>query len=129
MILVTAVPFGCARSTDTCTCYVENGGEQRTLSCGDTSCLAGLSYACVDKNTSVQRGSCTEPAPTTTAVPIRDSGSTAPPDTSCDDLRTFCSTSCNKPATTASDCLSTASTGDPATCASWQATNGVLCRP
>jgi hypothetical protein len=29
----------------------------------------------------------------------------------------------------AADCQATASNGDPQACASWQATNGVLCKP
>ena len=120
---------GCSRSNDACTCLVENNRERRTLGCGETSCVAGSSFACVDEEMAVQRGACTETPDASTPTPTSDPGSVTPPDTSCDDLRTFCSTYCSKPATVATDCQSTANTGEPRTCASWQATNGVLCRP
>jgi hypothetical protein len=120
---------GCARSNDTCTCVVDNSGERRTLACGETSCIAGLLVACVDEESTAVRGSCTgTSAPPPPPITL-DAGVILPPDTSCDDLRIFCSTNCSTPATVAADCQTTASTGDPPTCASWQLTSRLLCRP
>lgn len=129
LLLTVVLAVACTSGNDDCTCAVENAGVRRTLVCGETSCVAGLTLACVEKDDSVPRGACTEapPAPTATSVP--DAGTTQPPDTSCDDLRAYCSSSCSKPATVSADCQSTANAGDPGSCAAWQSTNGVLCRP
>ena len=132
-LLITALSFAswiaCTRSSADCTCDVAINGERRGLVCGETECVGGVQVTCTDTNQSVERGACVSttrppPAEVDAAAP-----GTTPPDPACDDLRTFCNTSCAKPINVASDCQATASTGDPSTCASWQATYGVLCRP
>jgi hypothetical protein len=86
--------------------------------------------ACVDKSSTVQRGTCTEMPPSSgPTTPVPDAQISQPPDTSCDDLRTFCDTNCTRPATVAADCQATVDLGDPPTCATWQAVNGLLCSP
>jgi hypothetical protein len=131
LLLTVVLAVACTSSNENeCTCAVENAGARRTLVCGETSCVAGLTFACLEKDNSVARGACTEPAPTPTTTATPDAGAPPPPpDTSCEDLRAYCSSSCSKPATVSADCQSTANTGDPGTCAAWQSTNGVLCRP
>jgi hypothetical protein len=118
----------CTSSTSDCTCVVEYNGERRTLACGETACVGGVVTACGDQNKAVQHGACSEPSPNLDAG-APGSDAEAPPDHSCDDLRTFCSASCNSPASVAADCQATATSGDPQTCAAWQSSNGVVCRP
>jgi hypothetical protein len=124
---LTSFAFACTSSTSDCTCVVEYNGERRTLACGETACIGGVVTACGDQNKTVQHGSCSEPPPNVDAgVPPE---AEPPPDHSCDDLRTFCNTSCNNPVSVAADCQATASNGDPQACAAWQSANGVLCKP
>jgi hypothetical protein len=123
-----AAPFACSASQDNCTCLVENNGQRRTLACDEIACVGGITIACRGQGQSEQRGACTDAPPAPPASTDPDSGASAPPpDPSCDDLRTFCSVSCATPASESADCQSTASAGDPAACAQWQAANGVLC--
>jgi hypothetical protein len=125
-----AAGSGACRSSTDCTCTVERGGERRVLACGENACVGGVTLACGDDEQVLQRGACTEENPPPPPSTSPDSGGTPPPvDTSCDDLRTFCSSSCNRPASTAADCVSVANAGDPQACASWRATSSVVCRP
>ncbi len=118
-------------SNDDCTCVVEQNGERRTLACGQTSCVGGIIITCAEQDKTVQRGACTEmPGPTEPpAAGSSDSGNGAPPDRSCDDLRTYCTTNCSNPPSVSADCQTTASAGDPQACAAWQLTSGLLCTP
>ena len=110
-----------------CTCTVDQSTDRRVLACGTTACVGGLEFTCTDGQARQTGATCTPPAPVDAAPPAPPDAT--PPDTSCEDLRSFCSASCARPATVAADCLSTASSGDPQQCAAWRATNGTLCRP
>ena len=79
----------------------------------EASCVGGTTITCTDQNRTAQRGSCVEtPGPSEPPPPSPDSGNGTPPDTSCDDLRTFCATNCSNPASLFADCQTTASEGD-----------------
>jgi hypothetical protein len=123
-------PAACSSPDTDCTCAVENNGQRRTIVCGESACVGGTTLTCTDRNQSVKRSACVAPA----AGRGFDAGATTPgqnptPDHSCDDLLTFCNTNCGSPASVSADCLTTASSGDPAACAAWQLSNGVLCHP
>lgn len=127
---LVALAIACKGSTTDCNCPVEQNGERRTLACGETACVGGVTVACGGDQTVATRGACTEQQTPPPPPAGGDAGGTPPPpDTSCDDLRAFCTSSCNAPAGAASDCLSTASAGDPTACKNWQSANSVLCRP
>jgi hypothetical protein len=121
--------LGCSGSHTDCTCSVDEGDQHRTLACGEHGCVGGTTVTCVDKEQSVRGGECVAP-PTDTG----DMGGVTPPptpgqDSSCDDLLAFCNASCNEPDSAAADCLTTASSGDPALCAEWSLANSALCSP
>ena len=125
---VIAVNGACQNNTD-CTCTVDANGDHRVVACGDTACVGGQTFTCSDGKVVAQSGSCTvQPTPTSSTGTGVDSGP-APMDHSCDDLATFCSTSCRHPASVNSDCLSAAGSGDPAQCMAWQQSNAALCSP
>jgi len=132
LVTFAGMAMACSSSSnDDCTCVVEQNGERRTLACGQTSCVGGVVITCAEQDKSAQRGACT-PTPGTSEPPgdgTPDAGNGAPPDRSCDDLRTFCTTSCSNPASVSADCQTTASAGDPQACAAWQLTSGLLCMP
>ncbi|WP_394850000.1 hypothetical protein LZC95_21395 [Pendulispora brunnea] len=120
----------CSSSNTDCTCAAEYNGQRRTLACGETACVGGVTIACGEKSQIVQGGACTVTSPPPESPGFDAGGNPNPtPDRSCDDLRTYCSTSCSSPASVAADCLATASAGDPPSCATWPLTNGVVCRP
>ena len=118
---------GCTSASPDCTCAVERNGERATLACGQTACVGGVTLSCRAKDAVDQAGACTSPPPQND--PDAGGGVEPPPDRSCDDLASFCGSSCTRPATIAADCQSTASAGDPQACASWQTANGALCKP
>ena len=121
----------CSSSQDECTCVVDQSGERRTLACGQASCVGGIIVVCAEGNRTDQRGACTptQDSTGTGGVGSPDSGNGGPPDTSCDDLQTFCSTSCSRPASVSADCQTTASAGDPQACRSWPLSSGLSCMP
>jgi hypothetical protein len=123
-----AVCGACSSSRTDCTCSVDNGGQHRTLACGEHACVGGLNASCAAKDELVRGGDCVAPPDTS-----EDGGAVTeeppPVDTSCDALLTFCGTSCNAPAAVAADCLTTGSSGDPDLCAQWSVANGALCSP
>jgi hypothetical protein len=125
---LVAVAGACSSSDTDCICSADNGGQHRTLACGERACVGGVSASCAAKDQLVRGGDCVVPPETS-----EDGGTVTeeppPVDTSCDDLLTFCSTSCNAPAAVAADCLSTGSSGDPNLCAQWSVANGALCSP
>ena len=128
LVLAALLVLSCKSNTD-CSCPVDQGGDHRVLACGDTVCVGGTPFTCADGKAVAQSGACTAtPPPGSTGGATPDSGSNEQ-DHSCDDLSTFCNTSCRKPSSVASDCLSTAGAGDPQACASWQSSNAVLCSP
>jgi hypothetical protein len=116
-------------STSTCTCAVANNGERRSLVCGETACVGGTTYVCTDNQQIVTQGACIVVTPPPDTQPGQDASAPPPPDPSCDNLRSFCNSSCNNPASVAADCQSVASAGDPGSCTSWQSTNSALCKP
>jgi hypothetical protein len=132
LALALAGSPGCASSHHTdCTCLVDINGARRTLVCGETACVGGVTASCIDEDSSVERGACT---PALAASPEVDAGVAeeqpdAGPDRSCDDLLTYCNTNCSGPASAATDCLTSASTGDAAACAAWPLERGLLCHP
>lgn len=128
LVLVLVFLTSCKSNTD-CSCPVDQGGDHRVLACGDTVCVGGTPFTCTDGKAVAQSGACTvTPPPGAGSSGTPDSGSSVQ-DHSCDDLSTFCQTSCRKPASVNSDCLSTAGGGDSQACASWQSSNAVLCSP
>ena len=129
VVSYVAILSCCSSPTSDCTCLVDNNGERRTLACGETACVGGTSIACVDKEKVVLQGGCIVVLPPPEPEGTPDSGAPPPPDPSCDDLRAFCNSSCNNPASVAADCQSVASAGNPQSCASWQSTNSALCKP
>jgi hypothetical protein len=128
-VVAFAAVFGaCSASRTDCTCAFDNGGQHRTLACGEHACVGGVSASCAAKDELVRGGDCAAPP----EVPADGGGvSEEPPpvDTSCDELLTFCATSCTAPAVVAADCLTTASSGAPELCAQWSVANGALCSP
>src|SRR4051794_29367749 len=97
----------CSSSThDDCTCVVEHNGERRLLACGGASCVGSTLWACAEQNRTAQRGPCTVAPPSAEppSTPDVDGGSTTANDSSCDDLRAFCITSCSNPASVSADC-------------------------
>ena len=120
---------GCSSSHTDCTCSFDNDGQHRTLACGEHACVGGVNASCAAKDELVRGGDCVAPPDQSDS----DAGSVTeeppPASTACDDLSTFCSTSCNSPASVANDCLTTASTGDPDLCSDWSVANGALCSP
>lgn len=129
VVVALVAGFGaCSSSRTDCTCSFDNGGQHRTLACGEHACVGGVSASCAAKDAVVRGGDCVAPP-----AMSEDAGSVTeqppPVDTSCDDLLTFCSTSCGSPASVATDCLTTASSGDPNLCAEWSVANGALCSP
>ncbi|WP_394828076.1 hypothetical protein [Pendulispora albinea] len=120
----------CTSSNTDCTCTAEYAGQRRTLACGETACVGGTTVTCGDKDQLALGGACTVTAPPPEGPGFDAGGNpTPPPDRSCDDLRTYCSTSCTNPASVSADCQATASAGNPESCATWTLTNGVVCRP
>jgi hypothetical protein len=87
-----------------------------------------VNASCAAKDEIVRNGDCVAPPDTSD-----DAGTVTeeppPVDHRCDDLLSFCSTSCNAPASVASDCLTTGSSGDPDLCGQWSVANGSLCSP
>ena len=129
-VLFSSTP-GCSSNKSDCACLVERGNERRSVVCGQSACVAGTLEICSETGQIVERGAC-NPAPPSTEQP--DTGgsggsSCAAPDHSCDDLLSFCNSSCNSPTTASTDCQNTASSGDSAACQQWQQTNAVVCRP
>jgi hypothetical protein len=122
------VVVACQTSTD-CTCTIDQNGDHRVVACGNTVCVGGSPFTCSDGKAVAQSGACATPAPgdTSSGAPAPEGG--MPIDHSCDDLSTYCNTSCRKPASVSADCLATAGSGDPARCAAWQSSNSVLCSP
>lgn len=114
---------------DDCTCTVDQNTDRRVLACATTGCVGGLEFTCIDGKAQQTGSTCTQQPPAAVDATAPAPPDATPADTSCDDLRSFCSSSCARPATVAADCLSTASSGDPQQCAAWRATNGTLCRP
>jgi hypothetical protein len=129
MLALLALSSACKTSTD-CSCVVDQSGDHRVLACGDTQCVGGTPFTCTDGTSVALSGACTVTPPpgAGSSGGTPDSGSTVQ-DHSCDDLGSFCQTSCRKPQSVNSDCLSTAGTGDPVQCAQWQSSNAVLCSP
>jgi len=124
-----ASALGCGTKPD-CGCVVEKGNERRSVACGQSACVAGTLEICGETGQIVERGSCNAAPPATDQPETGGStASSSPPDHSCDDLLTFCSSSCNSPTSASTDCQNTASSGDNNACAQWQQTSGVLCRP
>jgi hypothetical protein len=130
LAVVSVAVVGCtSSSSDDCTCVVELNGDRRTLACGQTACVGAAVVICAEQDKSDLRGPCTQPPPPEPPGSGSPDAGTGPPDTSCDDLSTFCATSCSRPASVSADCQTTASAGDPPSCAAWQTTNGLLCMP
>lgn len=124
--------LGCSTTKADCACVVEKGNERRSVACGQSACVAGTLEICGETGQIVERGACSAAPPSTDQPDTGGSSATAPgvpPDHSCDDLLSFCSSSCNSPTAASTDCQNTASSGDSAACAQWQQTSGVLCRP
>jgi hypothetical protein len=128
LVLAFVAVFGaCSASNTDCTCSFDNGGQHRTLACGEHACVGGVSASCAAKNQLIFGGDCVAPPEM-----LEDAGTVSeepPVDPSCENLLLFCSTSCNAPPATAADCLTTASSGDPELCAQWSIANGALCSP
>src|SRR5262245_13590616 len=109
------IQAGCSSSNTTCTCTVQNGGMRRTIACGDSACIDGTTTVCTEQGKTVLRDACSAP-PTASEVdsggpmPVEDAGSRH----FCDDLSSFCDTSCGTPASAAADCRATATSGDEA---------------
>ncbi len=119
----------CSSSHTDCTCSFDNEGQHRTLACGEHACVGGVNVSCAAKDELVRGGDCV--APPGNSEPDAGTVMEQPPpvNSSCDDLLSFCSTSCNAPPDVAADCLSTGSSGDPDVCADWSVANGALCSP
>src|SRR5206468_10326511 len=79
--------IACRASTTDCNCPVEQNGERRTLACGETACVGGVTVACGSDQAVVSRGACTEQQTPPPPPAGGDAGDTPPPppDTSCDD--------------------------------------------
>ncbi|HTQ04563.1 MAG TPA: hypothetical protein VMI54_11935 [Polyangiaceae bacterium] len=122
--------FGaCSSSRTDCTCSFDNDGQHRTLACGERACVGGVNASCAAKDEIVRGGDCVAPPDDTDSDAGGVTEEPPPASTACDDLSTFCSTSCNSPASVATDCLTTASSDDPNACADWSVANGALCSP
>jgi len=120
----------CTKHDADCTCNVENNGEARTLVCGETRCVGGTTLTCGEKDKGIRGGPCNgsvEPPDPDAGAPGGEP--TPEPDHSCDDLLSFCNSSCSNPPSVSADCQATASAGDPQACSVWQFANGVACRP
>jgi hypothetical protein len=121
-IAATVSAWSCTSNPD-CTCTIDQNGDHRVIACGDNACVGGTQFTCTN-GTATPRSGC-EPTP---PAPTPNEGG-PPPDTSCQDLQSFCDTQCHKPVAVASDCANTAAAGNGPQCASWQSSNAVLCSP
>jgi hypothetical protein len=130
-IAALALGLGCGTAQPDCGCVVQKGAERRSLACGQSACVAGSLENCSETGQIVERGACNNAPPSmdeTDAGTATGSPSNTP-DHSCDDLLSYCNSSCHSPTSASTDCQNTASSGDSAACQQWQQTNGVLCRP
>lgn len=122
----------CGTREPDCGCTVQVGSERRTIGCGESACIASSLQYCQNAAEIVDRGACSV---TSNGGQSNQAGtsSTAPPDMpephACDDLLTYCSTSCSSPPTASADCQATAGLGDDDACERWLLTNGILCHP
>jgi hypothetical protein len=122
--------FGCSTNHGDCSCNVDTATDRRALACGTSACIAGVLFVCVNQAEIVQRGTCTAPAPSdSNDMPAGPSSATPGTDTGCSDLQSYCTSSCQSPATTAADCQATAAAQDGDACRQWLVTSGALCRP
>jgi hypothetical protein len=131
LLLIGLAP-ACSADESDCSCSVETAAERRALSCGASVCIDGVLLACVNQAEIVERGACTTPAASDQgddAEPSAPGDTPATTDTGCDDLQSYCSTSCRSPAATAADCQATAARQDGDACRQWSLASGVLCRP
>jgi hypothetical protein len=116
LVALAALPFACSTSSADCVCET----NAVKLACDTRDCINGEEWNCSSKAQLTDEGACTAVDAAVSDDGGAGAAETAPPDTSCSDLATFCDLHCQGNPSAYADCARTAQQGDPAACVAWE---------